>query len=40
MRNKRKTIVSLIETDRINNTRLIEYLAEKFKERGAGNGRI
>lgn len=34
MRNKRKVIVKLIETDRVNNTRLIEYLAEKAKERG------
>lgn len=33
MRNKRKTVVRLIESEKINNARLIEYFADKFKER-------
>ena len=38
MRNKRKITVNLIESGRVNNTRLIEYLADKFKERGLDDG--
>lgn len=34
MRNKRKITVKLIERGEIHNTRLIEYLANKYKERG------
>ena len=33
MRNKRKVVVNLIETNKINNARLVEYLANKYKER-------
>lgn len=36
MRNKRKIIVNKIESGVVNNTRLVEYLANKFKERGCG----
>lgn len=38
MRNKRKITVNLIENGNINNARLVEYLANKFKERGTHNG--
>ena len=31
---KRKVVVNLLESGQINNARLVEYLAEKFKERG------
>lgn len=40
MRNKRKTVVRLIETEKINNTRLVEYLANKVKESGFRNERL
>ena len=33
MRNKRKIVVELVDTGKVNNERLIEYLANKFKER-------
>ena len=35
MRNKRKVAVKLIERGDINNKRLVEYLADKYKERGS-----
>lgn len=38
MRNKRKIVVNMVENGNINNARLIEYLANKFKERGIENG--
>lgn len=34
---KRKVIVKLIEQEHINNARLIEFLANKYKERGYQN---
>ena len=36
--NHRKVTVKLIEQEYINNTRLVEYLANKYKERGYKNG--
>lgn len=39
MRNRRRVIINLVETNNVNNARLIEYLANKFKERGIENGR-
>lgn len=33
--NKRKVTVKLIQDERINNHRLVEFFANKFKERGA-----
>lgn len=38
MRNKRKVTVKLIEQEYINNQRLVEYLANKYKERITKNG--
>lgn len=35
MRNKRKVIVNMIDSGNVNNARLVEYLANKFKERGS-----
>lgn len=32
--NKRKITVKLIEQEHLNNARLVEYLANKYKERG------
>lgn len=37
MRNKRKTIVRLIESEKVNNQRLIEFFAKRINERGMGN---
>ncbi len=37
MRNKRKVVVKLIESGKVNNARLVEYLANKYKERGSLN---
>jgi hypothetical protein len=34
VRTKRKVIVNMIENGKVNNTRLAEYFANKFKERG------
>lgn len=34
MRDKRKVVVKLIESSEVHNNRLIEYLANKFNERG------
>lgn len=34
MRNKRKIVLNVIEDGKVNNTRLAEYFANKFKERG------
>ena len=34
MRNRRKIIVNMIESGCVNNARLAEYFANKFKERG------
>ena len=35
---KRKIIIQKIESGKVNNARLIEHLAEKFKERSVENG--
>ena len=35
--NKRKVTVNLIEQEYINNHRLVEYLANKYKERNTSN---
>lgn len=35
MRNERKVTVKLIERGEIHNARLVEYLANKFNERGS-----
>ena len=40
MRNKRKIVLNMIESGNVNNTRLAEYFANKFKERGIKNGSI
>lgn len=40
MRNERKITVKLLERGEINNTRLVEFLANKFNERGVKNGRV
>ena len=37
MRNKRKVIVKLTESEKVNNARLVEYFANKCKERGCLN---
>lgn len=37
MRNKRKIILDVIEDGKVNNRRLAEYFANKFKERGIEN---
>ena len=34
MRNKKKVVVNLFKCDKVNNARLIEYFANKVKERG------
>lgn len=36
--NRRKVTVRLIEKEYINNQRLVEYFANKYKERGMNNG--
>lgn len=36
--NKRKVTVRLIEQEYINNARLVEYLAQKYRERRYENG--
>lgn len=33
MRNRRKVVVRLIETEKIHNQRLVDFLANKYKER-------
>lgn len=38
--NRRKVTVRLIEKDYVNNQRLVEYLANKYKERGIYNETI
>lgn len=38
--NPRKVTVRLIEKEYINNQRLVEYLAQKYKERGIANERV
>lgn len=38
MRNKRKIVLEQIESGKVNNTRLAEYFANKFKERGIKHG--
>ena len=40
MRSKRKTVVNLIESECIHNHRLVEYLANKYKERKIGNEQV
>ena len=37
MRGKRKIILNKIESGKVNNKRLAEYFANKFKERGIEN---
>ncbi len=37
MRNKRKIILNKIESGKVNNARLAEYFANKYKERGIEN---
>lgn len=37
MRNKRKIVLNQIESGKVNNKRLAEYFANKFKERGIAN---
>ena len=34
MRNKRKIVVDLVDAGKVNNERLIEYFANRIKERG------
>lgn len=34
MRNERKVVVKLVHSEKIHNQRLVEYLANKYKERG------
>lgn len=34
MRNKRKVLVKMVESGNVNNTRLVAYLSDRFKERG------
>lgn len=36
---KRKVVVNMIESGKVNNARLVECLANKYKERGIENGR-
>lgn len=38
--NQRKVTVRLIEKEYINNQRLVEYLANKYKERGIYNEKV
>lgn len=38
MRNKRKIILKMADSGAVNNARLVEYFANKFKERGVENG--
>ena len=38
--NRRKVTVRLIEKDYVNNQRLVEYLAQKYKERGIDDEKI
>lgn len=38
MRNKRKIVVELVDIGKVNNERLIEYFANRIKERGHNNG--
>lgn len=41
MRNERKVVVKLIESERIHNYRLLaEFFAKKFNERGVENGNL
>lgn len=34
MRNKRKIVINLVDAGKVNNERLIEYFANRIKERG------
>lgn len=38
MRSKRKVVVNLIQSEQVHNARLIEYFANKAKERGVEYG--
>lgn len=38
MRDKRKIVLRMIEGEKVNNMRLAEYFANKFKERGIEHG--
>lgn len=40
MRNKRKVVVKLIQSEQVHNARLIEYFANRVKERGVEYGAI
>lgn len=37
MRNKRKIVINLVDAGKVNNERLIEYFANRIKERGLDN---
>lgn len=37
MRNKRKIVINLVDVGKVNNERLIEYFANRIKERGLNN---
>lgn len=34
MKNKRKIVINLVDAGKVNNERLIEYFANRIKERG------
>lgn len=38
MRSKRKVVVNLIQSEQVHNARLIEYFANRVKERGVEYG--
>lgn len=38
MRNKRKIVINLVDAGKVNNERLVEYFANRIKERGLNNG--
>jgi hypothetical protein len=39
MRNPKKVVVNLIQSEQVHNARLVEYFANKAKERGIEYGR-
>lgn len=40
MRNERKMIVRLIDSDKVHNHRLVEFFAKKINERGIKNDEV
>lgn len=38
MRNSRKVVVNLVQSEQVSNARLIEYFANRIKERGVEYG--